>query len=45
MSSDPCNRPLKIWKSIGVLIPNVGIHLGVWGSFPHTLLQSREHEM
>jgi hypothetical protein len=29
MSFDPCNRPLKIWKSIGTLIPKVGVHLGV----------------
>jgi hypothetical protein len=65
MSFDPCNRLLKIRKSIGIPTPKVGVHLGVqenvgewtptfpselplWecgGSFPHTLLHSREHEM
>jgi hypothetical protein len=41
MGFDPCNRPLKIWESIGT--PTF-----IWeceGSFPHTLLHSREHEM
>jgi len=41
MVFDPYNRPLKIRKSIGTLT-------FIWeceGSFPHTLLHSREHEM
>jgi hypothetical protein len=41
LSFDPCNRSLKIWKSIGTLIPKVGAHLGVWGFIPshsHVLL-------
>jgi hypothetical protein len=41
----PCNRPLKIWESIGTLTPKVRVHLGVWGSFLLTFLHSREHEM
>jgi len=45
MSFDPYNYPLKVWESIGTLIPKVGTHLGVWGSFLQTLLHSREHEM
>jgi hypothetical protein len=45
MSFDPCNRPLKIWKSIGTITPKVGAHLGVWGFIPSTFLHSREHEM
>jgi hypothetical protein len=45
MSFDPCNRSLKIREFIKTLIPKVGVHLGVWGSFPHTLLHSWEHEM
>ncbi len=43
MSFDPCNRPLKIWDSIETPIPNVGVHLKVWGSFPHIFLHSREY--
>jgi hypothetical protein len=31
MSFDPCNCPLKIWKSIGTPTPKVGVHLGMWG--------------
>jgi len=31
MSFDPCNCPLKIWKSIKTPTPKVGVHLGVWG--------------
>jgi len=30
MGFDPCNRPLKIWESIGTPIPKMGVHLGVW---------------
>jgi len=45
MSFDPCNHPLKIWKSIGIPTPKMGVHLGCEGSFPHILLHSREHEM
>ncbi len=41
MSLDPCNCPLKIWKSIGTPTPKMGAHLGVWDSFPHTFLHSR----
>ncbi len=38
MSFDPCNRPLKIQKSIGTPIPEVGAHLGVCGFIPsHSL--------
>jgi hypothetical protein len=45
MGFDPYNRSLKIQKSIWTPTPKVGIHLGVWGSFPHILLHSWEHEM
>jgi hypothetical protein len=46
MSFDPYNCLLKIQKSIEILTPKVGIHLGVWGgSFPHTFLHSQEYEM
>jgi len=31
MGFDPYNCSLKIQKSIGILIPKVGAHLGVWG--------------
>jgi hypothetical protein len=31
---NPCNRFLKIQKSIRTLTPNMGVHLGVWGFFP-----------
>jgi len=38
MSFDPCNRPLKIWESIGTPTPKVRAHLGVWGFIPsHSL--------
>jgi hypothetical protein len=38
MNFDPCNRLLKIWKSIGTPIPKVRPHLGVWGFIPsHSL--------
>jgi len=49
MGSDPCNHSLKIPESIGS--PS-GFQFSKWeftweceGSFPHTLLHSREHEM
>ncbi len=29
MDFDPCNCFMKIWKSIGTLIPKVGAHLGM----------------
>ncbi len=45
MGFDPCNCSLKIEKSIRILIPKVGIHLGVCGSFLHTLPDSWDHEM
>jgi hypothetical protein len=46
MGFDPFNRSLKIQESIGFPTPKVGAHLGVCeGSFPHTLLHSRGHEM
>jgi hypothetical protein len=46
MSFDPWKFPLKIQESIEILIPKVvGAHLGMWGSFPHILLHSWEHEM
>jgi hypothetical protein len=45
MSFDLCNRLLKIQKSIKTTFSKVKVHLGVSGSFPHTLLHSREHEM
>jgi hypothetical protein len=31
---DPCNCSLKIWKSIGIPIPKMGTHLGVWKFIP-----------
>jgi hypothetical protein len=34
MSFDPCNCPLKIWRSIRSTIPKVGVHLGVWWFIP-----------
>jgi hypothetical protein len=34
MNFDPCNRPLKIWKSIKTPIPKMRIHLKVWGFIP-----------
>jgi hypothetical protein len=38
MGFDPWNYALKIWKSIGIPTPNVGVPLGVWGSLPsHSL--------
>jgi hypothetical protein len=45
MNFDPFIHPLQIQESIETLIPKVGAHLGMWGSFPHTLLHSQEHEM
>jgi hypothetical protein len=34
LSFDPCNRPLKVWESIGTPSPKVGVALGVWGFIP-----------
>jgi hypothetical protein len=31
MSFDPCNHPLKIWKSIVISTPRVKVHLRMWG--------------
>jgi hypothetical protein len=45
MGFDPYNCSLKIRESIGTLTPKVGVHLGVWSSFPHTLPHSQENEM
>jgi hypothetical protein len=45
MGFDPCNCSLKIWESIGTLIPKVGFIWECGGSFPHTLPHFREHEM
>jgi hypothetical protein len=43
---DPFNCSLKIQESIGTPTPKVGVHLGMCeGSFPHTFLHSRGHEM
>ncbi len=38
MNFDPCNRLLKIWKSIGTPTSKVGNHLGVWGFIPSHFL-------
>jgi len=41
MSFDPCNCSLKIWEYIGIPIPKVGVHLGMWGFIPsHSLALS-----
>ncbi len=42
---DPCNLLLKIWKPIGIPTPKMRAPWECEGSFPHTLLHSREHEM
>jgi len=34
MSFDLWNTFLKIWNSIGILLPKVGVHLGVCGFIP-----------
>jgi len=34
MGFDPCNRSLKIQKSIGTPIPKVGAHLEMWRFIP-----------
>jgi hypothetical protein len=34
MNFDLCNCPLKIWESIGIPTPKMGVHLGVWGFIP-----------
>jgi hypothetical protein len=39
------NRTLKIWKSIGTPIPNMGVHLGVWRFILSHFLHSREDVM
>jgi hypothetical protein len=33
MSFDPYNHPLKIWKSIGTLVPKVEAHLVLWTDY------------
>jgi hypothetical protein len=39
-----CNHFLNIWESTGTPIPNMGVHLGMWGFFPsHSFALSR-HE-
>jgi hypothetical protein len=45
MSFDPCNRPLKIQKSIKTPTPNWEPTWECAGSFTHTLLHFQEHEM
>jgi hypothetical protein len=40
MSFDPYNCPLKIQETMITPTPKVGVHLGVWVSFLHTLLHS-----
>jgi hypothetical protein len=38
MGLNPCNHPLKVWKSIRIPIPKMGAHLGVWRFIPsHSL--------
>ncbi len=34
MCFDPCNHSMKIWKSIGILTPKVGVNLGMWRFIP-----------
>jgi hypothetical protein len=34
MGFDPYNCPLKIWKSIGIPTPKMGVQLGVWEFIP-----------
>ncbi len=34
MGFGPCNRPLKIWESIGTPTPKMGVHLVVWRFIP-----------
>jgi hypothetical protein len=38
LSFDPCNCPLKIWKSTGTQIPKVEAPLGVWRFIPSHFL-------
>jgi len=45
MGFDPYDCFVKIQESIGTPTHKVGAHLGMWGSFPHTLPHSKEHEM
>jgi hypothetical protein len=37
MSFNYYNRLLKVGSPLGLPTPKVGIHLQMWGSFPHTL--------
>ncbi len=41
---DPCNHSLNIWESIGTPIPNMRIHLGVWGFSPSHSFALPGHE-
>ncbi len=34
MNFELCNCPLKILESIGILVPKMGAHLGVWEFIP-----------
>jgi hypothetical protein len=43
MSFDPYNCILKIWESIGTLIPNMEFTWECEGSFPHTFWHSQKH--
>jgi hypothetical protein len=45
MSVDLYNHPLKIWESIGIIIPKWELIWECGGSFPHTFLHFREHEV
>ncbi len=45
MRFDPCNHSLKIQESTETPTPKVRVPWECEGSFPHTLLHSREHEM
>jgi hypothetical protein len=45
MGFDPYNRLLKIRESTETPTPKVGAPWECEGSFLHTLLHSREHEM
>jgi hypothetical protein len=43
LNFDPCNCPLKIWKSTGTPTPQNETPLGCEGSFPHTFSHSHEY--
>jgi len=45
LNFDPWNLPLKIQESTRTPIPKVELPWEWEGSFPHTLLHSREHAM